>query len=110
MPESAFYFVPSVLEFREVFSSLGSLSALPKPQQWQVFYDLGKLISPPVSAFSAFCWGRNAWTAKGTKITRVYAAASGLTLGVVMWTVLAMMPTNNELMKMAKVAKEDAGS
>ena len=77
-------------------------------QQWQVIYDLGKLVSPTVAAASTLLWGFTAWSARGTEVWKFYAAGGLATFAILPWTIAVMMPTNLELMRRAKVAKEDA--
>ena len=94
------------------YYSLPALALAPVPlrlQQWQVIYDLGKLVSPPVSAVSALLWGLTAWNSKNNQDSsdwKFYAAASFATLAIPLWTLVVMMPTNNELIKRSKAAKE----
>ena len=87
-----------------------ALSPIPlRLQQWQVIYDLGKFISPPVSAASALLWGYSAWSAKDNEDPlewKLYAVAGLATFSVLAWTLAFIRPTNNELMRRAKVAKE----
>jgi hypothetical protein len=73
-----------------------------------VIYDLGKLVSPPVSAVSAVLWGVAAWVSHGRhgEDWKLYATAGFLTFAVPLWTVAVMMHTNNDLMKKAKVGGE----
>lgn len=78
-------------------------------KQWQVVYDLGKLVSPPLSAAGAAAWGYAAWhssTHEGDATWKLYSVAAALTLAILVWTVAVMMPTNKDLMKMAKIADE----
>jgi len=76
--------------------------------QWQVIYDLGKLVSPPVSALSAALWGVAAWISHGqhSEDWKFYATAGAFTFAVPLWTVVVMLPTNNDLMKKAKLGGE----
>jgi hypothetical protein len=75
-----------------------------------VIYDFGKLVSPPVTAFSGVLWGTAAYLAssQGSGDGRLYAIAGLLSFGVLPWTVLVMMPVNQELMRRAKVEDESA--
>ncbi|KAH7393307.1 hypothetical protein BKA64DRAFT_83127 [Cadophora sp. MPI-SDFR-AT-0126] len=105
--------------FSASYYTLPAAALAPLPlrlKQWLVVYDLGKLISPPFSAISAACWFYSAWashspnsTTHTTQTTQLYAVAGALTLGTTVWTLLAMMPTNKALMRMAKTVKEEQG-
>lgn len=124
MSESPIYLIPRILGisgsvFLSGFAFSASYYGLPaialspislRLQQWQIIYDLGKLVSPSVSAASTLLWGWSAWSARDSDAGKFYAAAGGLTLGVLLWTVAVMMPTNLELMRRAKTAKEDGES
>ena len=103
--------------FSASFYSTPAISLAPLPlrlQQWQVIYDLGKLVSPPLSVATGIAWGSAAWIAKGSasggEEWKLYAVTAAATFGVLAWTLGAMMGTNLELLRMAKAAREDSGS
>ncbi len=121
MSESSTYFIPRILgisgsiflsgySFSASYYTLPAISLSPIPlrlQQWQVVYDEGKLVAPPLSAISALAWAWTAWTAKDSDAVKYYAAAAGLSAGFLFWTLGAMMSTNIELERRVKAAKED---
>jgi len=97
--------------FSASYYSLPAIALSPVPlrlQQWRVIYDLGKLVSPSVSAVTALLWALSASSVKDSEDSawKLYAVAGLATASVPIWTVGFMLPTNNELMRMAKVAKE----
>ncbi|PVH85617.1 DUF1772-domain-containing protein [Cadophora sp. DSE1049] len=102
--------------FSASYYTLPATALAPLPlrlKQWLVVYDLGKLISPPLSAISAACWFYSAYAShslhpstSATDTTQLYATAGALTLCTTVWTVLAMMPTNKALMRRVKAVKE----
>jgi hypothetical protein len=99
--------------FSASYLGIPSLAPAPIPlrlQQWQVIYDLGKLVSPTVTAASTLLWGFTAWSARGSEVWKFYAVGGLATFAILPWTVAVMMPTNLDLMRRAKVAKEDAES
>lgn len=85
-----------------------ALSPIPlRLKQWQVVYDLGKLVSPTVSAASGVAWAVAAWASYGRNNSldwKLYAAAGLATFSILPYTVVVLMPTNKELMKRAKIA------
>jgi hypothetical protein len=98
-------------------SNLGipALGLAPVPlrlQQWLVIYDVGKYVSPPVSITSAVSWATAAWISHsqgGDSEWKLYAVAALATASVLGFTVLAMLPTNKELIRRAKVVTEAKG-
>lgn len=88
-------------------------------RQWLVIYDLGKLVSPTVAAASSVAWGYITYISyatrelPGTSISGtprwvLYGVAGLATFGILPWTVAVMMPTNNELIRRAKLEKKEA--
>jgi hypothetical protein len=123
MSETPFFLVARILgisssvflsgfAFSASYYGLPAIALSPFPvrlQQWQVIYDLGKLVSPPVSATSALLWGYSAWSARDNEDSlewKLYAMAGLATFSVLAWTVGVMMPTNLDLIRRAKIAKE----
>lgn len=99
--------------FSASYLGLPALALAPIPlrlQQWQVIYDLGKLVSPTLAAASGVLWGLSAWIARGSEDWRFYAAAGIISFSILPWTVAVMMTSNKELMRRAKVSKEEAES
>jgi hypothetical protein len=83
-------------------------------QQWQAIYDLGKLVSPTVGIASSSVWGYAAWFSythahRSSSDWKFYALAGLVTLSILPWTILVMMPTNLDLMKRAKATVEVEG-
>jgi hypothetical protein len=98
--------------FSASYLGIPALALAPIPlrlQQWQVIYDLGKLVAPTVSFTSSLIWGYTAWTARAGEEWKFYAVAGLATFAFLPWTAVVMLPVNNELMKRAKLGKEDAG-
>ncbi|KAK0099997.1 hypothetical protein ONS95_013185 [Cadophora gregata] len=98
--------------FSASYYTLPATALAPSPlrlKQWLVVYDLGKLISPPLSVISATCWFYSAWVSHSTHAIQLHSAAGALTLGTTIWTVLAMMPTNKALMTKVKAVDEAKG-
>jgi noranthrone monooxygenase len=60
-------------------------------QQWKKMYALGRASSPPIAVISSSCFGWVWWHTSEV----AYAAAAGLVLLMIPWTLLVMMPTNN---------------
>jgi len=99
--------------FSASYYSVPAIALAPIPlrlRQWQVVYDLGKLVAPPVSAVSAILLGVAAYSTSSTSNDwKLYATAGALTFSFTPWTVLAMMATNNDLMRRAKMGAELEG-
>ena len=72
-------------------------------KQWKYIYETGKSQNPPIAAASAAAFFYVAWLARRiapkSQIPLYYGTAAVLTLGIVPFTLLAMSPTNNRLMK-----------
>lgn len=104
-----------------------SLSPLPlRLSQWSLIYTSGAKVSPPLAIFSLFTWGYASYlsyshshspsisssislSGDGTSDWVLYVLAGGLSFSILPWTLIMMMPTNNELLRRAKVAKEREG-
>lgn len=64
-------------------------------------------MSPTVAAASSVLWGWTTWTARGSNDFKFYAVGGLATFAILPWTIAVMMPTNKELMRRVKVAKEE---
>ena len=83
-------------------------------QQWQTLYNAGKAQNPPIAAVAASSFLYLAWAArlqgaavysqfagKSLNTGLFYCGAALLTLGIVPWTLVAMMSTNHRLESIA---------
>lgn len=99
-------------------SNQGKSTTPPTPntlaQQWQTLYNAGKAQNPPIAAVTASSFLYLAWAArsqgaavysqlagKSSNTGVFYCGAALLTLGIVPWTLVAMMSTNHRLESIA---------
>ena len=79
-------------------------------QQWQTLYDAGKAQNPPIAAVTASSFFYLAWAFRSQNVAihpqlagksssngLFYCGAALLTLGIIPWTLVAMMSTNHQL-------------
>lgn len=77
-------------------------------RQWKKVYDLGVVRSPPLALTSALSFSFLSYKLYGTlnqPKAELYALSALLTIGIVPYTLLAMLPTNNKLMRNAEEAE-----
>jgi Anthrone oxygenase len=88
-------------------------------RQWLYIYDAGKIQNPSVaviagSSFSYLAWSVRSGTALSLLVPansfRVYTTAALLTFGMIPFTAVFMLPTNNKLMAKAEQAAAAKGA
>jgi hypothetical protein len=76
--------------------------------QWKKLYDRGSKAAPPFAAASALAFSFLSYKFYGTlnhPKAELYALSALLTIGIVPYTLIAMVPTNNKLMRKAEDAR-----
>lgn len=73
-------------------------------RQWQYCYDLGKKVYPSIAISSSLMYSYVSYTlsktsAPGSRASKLFAAAAGLNVLIVPFTVLLMVPVNNAIKK-----------
>ncbi|KAF9254735.1 DUF1772-domain-containing protein [Marasmius fiardii PR-910] len=77
--------------------------------QWKNLYTRGASLMPPLSLITSLAHFYLAWKvyavesrlASSNSLTKLYVLAGALTIGIVPWTVFAMKPTNEALIRKA---------
>lgn len=86
-------------------------------KQWRIIYENGKTQNPPIAAVVASAFFYLSWSARegGPLYKRaaynrsgLFAAAGGLVLAIVPFTILTMASTNNLLISKAKSVSESS--
>ncbi|XHF98732.1 hypothetical protein AWENTII_002271 [Aspergillus wentii] len=87
-----------------------SLSPSAAVKLWKKMYDAGKSQNPPIAATTAAAFLYLAWSVRRGaplihsttySLAGLYATAATLTVSIVPYTIVAMRPTNNALIKLA---------
>lgn len=86
--------------------ALATLPAGVSAQAWRAIYTIGARIGPATGLTTAALLGYNAWFFKDAGKTWYYLGSAGLCMGIMPFTILLMVPTNNALLGLA--AKADA--
>ncbi|KAL5001742.1 hypothetical protein BDV10DRAFT_182307 [Aspergillus recurvatus] len=84
-------------------------------KQWSELYARGKAQNPPIAAITAAAFAYLAWSVHSGKSAALevlapknavylYSAAAALSVGIMPWTIFAMMKTNEALHERAKEA------
>jgi len=95
------------MSYHTVPSLLTSPSTPTILTQWRTLYERGKSTVPVLALLSAACSIGNArglYHPQATYRTKTFIAAAAAAVGIVPWTLTAMIGTNNELM-----LREEAG-
>lgn len=88
-------------------------------RQWLYTYETGKLQNPSLAVVAGSCFAYLAWSVRsGTALSlvvprnsfRIYAAAALLTYGMIPFTAVFMLPTNNKLMALAEKSTGGKGA
>ena len=84
--------------------SRDNVSSSTLARQWQTIFSTGKAQNPPVAAVAAASFSYLAWTLRSVPGNRawLYGTAAVFTIGIAPWTILAMTPTNEKLIKKAE--------
>jgi hypothetical protein len=93
------------------YLSVPSFLLAPSPilaRQWQLCFDRGKIINPAIALVSAVTYAWLSYKLYGTlnhPKAEIYAISAILTLGIVPYTIIGMMPTNKKLLKKCEEMK-----
>jgi hypothetical protein len=88
-------------------------------RQWKYIYDDGKVQNPSVAVIASASFAYLAWSVRsGTALSlivpknsfQIYSAAALLAIGMVPYTMIFMLPTNNKLMAKAEQAAGAKGA
>jgi len=80
-------------------------------RQWKYIFDDGKVQNPSLAAIAGASFAYLAWSVRsGTALSlivpknsfQIYSAAAFLTFGMIPYTMIFMLPTNNKLMAKAE--------
>jgi len=80
-------------------------------RQWKHTFEAGKSQNPPIAGVATASFAYLAWSVRaGTSLSLLvpknsiilYSVAAVFTIGIVPWTIIAMMPTNNKLLAKAE--------
>ncbi|KAL4986264.1 hypothetical protein BDW68DRAFT_131156 [Aspergillus falconensis] len=107
----SFATIPALQSSQSKHNAPASLLA----KQWSELYARGKAQNPPIAAITAAAFAYLAWSVHSGKSATLevlaprnavylYSAAAALTVGIVPWTLIAMVKTNNALHERAKEA------
>lgn len=105
--------IPAVLRAKEE----DGLSHAHAVQVWKHNYELGKAQNPPIALATAASFAFCAWATRGHGIqssstigtSRMFLVAAAMTISIVPFTILAMRPINDRLLRVAaKERKEEA--
>lgn len=83
-------------------SNTGTISHLNR--QWQEVYNRGHLVGPALAVLGGISYGSAAYFVEEAIAKRVFGAAAVSMIAVVPYTLLFMVPTNNELHERANAA------